>query len=157
MSNINLEKEKIADGFTVPDGYFDSLEDIVFQQIHLEKKKKNRNRILLFTSTAAACAIIAFGVAFFTSEEKQLTAFNEIETTVNHTDEVNHFFAGIEEIEAALLAYNPTAKEQIKQTEIYLEEKIATIEELIDSDKLQDEDYQMIDYYIDDFFSDLYY
>lgn len=155
MPKIDLEKEKIADGFKIPDDYFANLRVTVLQKISIEEKKKKRNRIVLFVSSVAACAVLLLSVILFTpNENSTLTlAKDNFANQVENEDQ----FSEIEAIEEIFFAYNEISEIHTQQIANDLNERAEYIGELIENDELHDVDYQILDYYTEDILSDFYY
>ncbi|MDR2980450.1 MAG: hypothetical protein LBV02_08465 [Bacteroidales bacterium] len=158
MPIIDFEKDKIVDGYKVPDGYFNYLEETVLQRISVEKRRRKRNRITLWISSTAACVIVLLGLVFFLpNEEPPVALHNANETETHSTETMDAFFSEIEKIEEKLLAYNAISEQQTRQIAQDLEKQVTAIEEMMDAGKMRDEDYQMLDYYVEETMYDIYY
>jgi hypothetical protein len=50
----NLEKYRDENAFQLPNGYFEKMQDEVFQKIHYHQKISRRNRFIITFSSLAA-------------------------------------------------------------------------------------------------------
>ena len=72
-----LEKMRLSDQASVPEGYFEQLSARVIDRVKDEPRQKKLHvvykRSLFWLSTAAACLLVFFGSRFFTNESSSLT------------------------------------------------------------------------------------
>lgn len=157
MPKIDLEKEKIADGFKIPDDYFENLRVEVLQKISVEKKRRKRNRVVLFVSSAAACALLLFGVVLFFPDRENSAPTLTRGNAINQAENSDYLLGEIDEIEEILLTYNTIHEDHVQQIANDLNERVELVGELIENDELHDVDYLILDYYTEDLLSDFYY
>lgn len=157
MPIIDLEKEKIADGFQIPNGYFDDIEDVIFQKIYLDEKKiKQKNRWRIFAFSAAASVLIVLGLFLLIPQNDYSKAQNDPRDE-EQKSETEMLFEEMDHIEETLLAYSTISDEQALQINHDLDQRVEMLEEMINEEKLQDEDYQILDYYLEEVLFDIYF
>ena len=69
----NLDQYRDKDAFRVPDGYFENLQNNLFQKIHHRQKIARRNKFIISFSSVAACLLIIVGIfSFFHQDGKSV-------------------------------------------------------------------------------------
>ena len=134
MKNINLNNEKIASGFKVPEGYFEQFESKMLNQLVVEKQPKVislwQNKRVWMTGVAAVLVVsIALPIYFSMNntttsvvEDETIETYLAMQPTMSNyeiaTELTNEDFASLEES----LALNDDA------VELYLEENYQNID-----------------------------
>jgi len=67
----NLEKYRDENAFQVPNGYFEKMQDEVFQKIHYHQKISHRNKFIITFSSLAASILIFIGLLVFLPKNGQ--------------------------------------------------------------------------------------
>ncbi len=67
----NLEKYRDENAFQLPNGYFEKMQDEVFQKIHYHQKISRRNRFIITFSSLAASILIFIGLFVFLPKNGQ--------------------------------------------------------------------------------------
>ncbi len=67
----NLEKYIDENAFQLPNGYFEKMQDEVFQKIHYHQKISRRNRFIITFSSLAASILIFIGLFVFLPKNGQ--------------------------------------------------------------------------------------
>lgn len=141
-----LDQLKDNPGFTLPENYFEGLQDEVLAKIRLRKKQAVRKRIYLTAASIAAVALLIFSLTIFLpkneKQEPQLFAQN------NESQSSEDF-----------ISFNYDFNDE--PTETPSSDAPSSFTEVIEETEWDNLDYQIMEFYSDDFssseFIDYYY
>jgi len=116
MKPVNLHNKKLDSGFKVPNTYFDDLEDAVFQKMNLNSEKPVKKlafKKLWLYNSVAACALLAFGIAFYMKTTQTELDQNDLESYLMANTTSDDIYQNLSEQDIEELTENILNKQDV--------------------------------------------
>ena len=85
----DLEKMKKTMPYTVPDGFFDMMEDRLMQETVTKKEKSNLRKVALWTGLAVAASLALLLVVRQMTPKGDENSFEQVETAFNQLSDAD--------------------------------------------------------------------